>query len=224
MTNEYVPDVPAIILLGPPGSGKSTQAAFFEHMFGAAHIDIGAALRRVAQEQTSFGARVNEIIHNRKELVPDEVIRMVLIREFEQLPANQPVVIDGAPRCESQIADVLSVIRDFGRSFRGVVFLDLSVDDSVCRISKRFSCGECGRKVIVGTDVPESGSSCPDCGGRLTQREDDTEEGVRKRYQVFHDLTLPVLEYFKHQGKLFRISAKEEPKDVLLQIRHHISL
>lgn len=216
--------IPAIVLLGPPGSGKSTQAAFFEHMFGAAHIDIGAALRRVAQEQTPFGARVNEIIHDRKELVPDEIIHTVLIREFERLPKDQPVVVDGAPRCESQIEDVLSAIRDFGRNFRGVVFLDLPVEESVRRISKRYSCSECGRKIIVGTDVPDADSPCPDCGGKLVQREDDTEAGVRKRYQVFHDLTLPVLEYFEREGTLFRISAQEEPKDVLLQIRHRISM
>ncbi len=218
------PRVPAIILLGPPGSGKSTQADLFQSVFRAAHVDIGGALRCVASEPTPFGSRVNMIINDRKELVPDAVIRTVLERELERIPADQPVVIDGAPRCKGQIDDVLGLIRDSGRSFRGVVLLDLPVEASIERISKRFFCGGCGRKFVVGTDVPDAVSPCPDCGGALVQREDDTEEGVRKRYRVFHESTYPVIRHFEEQGLLFRVSALLEPREVLSEIRHYLSM
>jgi len=224
MTESTRGPVPAIVLLGPPGSGKSTQADLFESVFRAAHIDVGDALRRVAGDRTPFGERVREIIHVRKELVPDEIVRAVLERELERIPDHQPIVIDGAPRCESQVDDILSIIRDSGRAFKGVVFLDLPVEASIDRISRRFSCSECGRKVIIGTDVPDAGTSCPDCGGRLVRREDDSEEGVRKRYRVFHDSTVPVLRRFEEEGKLFRVSALLSPREVLTEIRNRMVL
>ncbi|NTW14067.1 MAG: nucleoside monophosphate kinase [Candidatus Moranbacteria bacterium] len=210
---------PVIVLLGPPGSGKSTQADFFVKQLGAVHIDIGGALRNVAHEDTAFGREVDEIIHVRRELVPDDIVRAVLEREFRTIPPEKLVIVDGAPRSEEQVDDVFSVVRDAGRKFLGAVFIVLPVEESVDRISKRYSCGECGRKFILGTNISDALTPCPDCGGTVVQRQDDTVEGVRKRWQVFHDNTLPVLRRFERKGVLTRVSGRQTSEEIFTQIR-----
>lgn len=215
---------PVIVLLGPPGSGKSTQADFFVGRLGAVHIDIGGALRKVAHEKTPLGEEVDEIIHVRKELVPDDIVRAVLERELRSIPSEKLVIVDGAPRSEEQVADVFSVIRDAGRKLLGAVFIVLPVEESVDRISKRYSCGGCGKKFILGATLADATGSCPDCGGAIIQRQDDTEEGVRKRWRVFHDNTLPVLRHFERKGILARVSGQQSSEEIFAQIRKDFGL
>lgn len=209
----------AYILLGPPGSGKSTQADIFKREFGAAHIDMGAALRAAAQEGTPFSEKLNESINQKRELVPDEIVRAVLERELRKIPAGKPVILDGAPRRESQINEVFSVLEHFGKDLQGAIFIELSESDSVDRISRRFSCADCGAKFILGKDYAAAGERCPRCGGRVTQRADDTPEGVRKRWKVFHDETMPVLAYFERKGMLIRVSGLSDPDGTFGDIR-----
>ncbi|MBP9751524.1 MAG: nucleoside monophosphate kinase [Candidatus Moranbacteria bacterium] len=209
----------AYILLGPPGSGKSTQADIFKREFGAAHVDMGAALRAAAQEGTPFSEKLNESINKRRELVPDEIVRAVLESELRKVPAGKPVILDGAPRRESQINEVLSVLDRFGKDFQYAIFIELSEADSVERISRRFSCVDCGAKFVLGKDYAMQGDRCSHCGGRVTQRADDTPEGVRKRWSVFHDETFPVLSYFERKGKLIRVSGLSDPEGIFSDIR-----
>ncbi len=209
----------AYILLGPPGSGKSTQADYFGREFGAAHIDMGAALRSAAAEPTPFGAALSDIINNRRELVSDGIVRSILENELRKVGASRPVIIDGAPRCGSQVHVVISAIEESGRTFREAVFIDLSEEDSITRISRRFSCSECGRKLILGADLRTASSPCPVCGGEVSQRQDDTEEGVRTRFRVFRDETVPVIGYFEAEGKLLRVPGNKTAEAIWGDIR-----
>jgi len=208
----------AYILLGPPGSGKSTQADLFGREFGAAHIDMGAALRAAASERTPFGETLSDIINRRRELVPDGIVRSILENELRKVGPSRPVVIDGAPRRESQIQAVLSAIHGSGRELRKVILIDLSEEGSVARISKRFSCGSCGRKLILGADLPSETATCPSCGGAVSRREDDTEAGVRKRYRIFLEETLPVIADFEGRGGLLRVSGDRDADGIFSEI------
>lgn len=207
------------ILLGPPGSGKSTQADIFTREFGGEHLDMGAALRSAAQEPTPFGAKLNTIINQKRELVPDEIVEAVLEKELRRISSDRSIIVDGAPRRANQIHEVLSALNRHGKDFKKAIFVELSEEDSVDRISRRFSCLECGAKLVLGGNYAQVGDRCPQCGGKVGQRADDTPEGVRKRWQVFHDETLPVLEYFEKQGKLLRVSGKNDAETIFNDIR-----
>lgn len=209
----------AYILLGPPGSGKSTQSDILNREFGCEHIDMGSALRSAAQEPTPFGAKINDIINRKRELVPDEIVQAVLEQELRKMAPDRPVVVDGAPRRGSQIREVLSALNRHGKNFKKAIFVELSEEDSVDRISRRFSCTDCGARLILGGNYENVGDRCPQCGGRVGQRADDTAEGVRKRWQVFHDETLSVLDYFEEQGQLLRVSGKNDAETIFNDIR-----
>lgn len=219
---EIVNAAEAFILLGPPGSGKSTQAEMCRVKLGIEHIDMGAALRRAAQEPTPFGMKVNEMMNRRQQLVPDEIVRAVLENALRGMPKEQSVMIDGAPRRENQIDEVLFLIERYGKRFRKVIFIELSETDSVERISRRFSCLECGMKLIFGENFFDTKERCPSCGGAVAQRTDDTPEGVSRRWKIFHDDTMPVLRFFEGKGQLSRISGNTSPEKIFHEIERII--
>ena len=170
------------ILLGPPGSGKSTQAEYLNMRFGAVHLDMGGALRRAAAEPTAIGKKLYENINGEHALGPDGVMRAVLEEELGKVPE-----------------DVLSEA------------------DSIERISNRFACTACGAKLILGKDFAVGGA-CPSCGGAVTQRADDTREGVSTRWRIFHEDTVPVLDFFATHGKLIRVSGTEPAESISAKI------
>lgn len=219
MSQETKPN--AYILLGPPGSGKSTQAEIFKRELGVVHIDIGSALRMAAAEPTPFGEKLSRIMNEEGGLVSDDIVRAVLDAELRKIAPNNSIIVDGAPRRKSQIDEVLAAFERYGKSLQKAIFIELSREESVARISKRFSCTVCGAKLILGKNF-EADGMCPYCGGKVVQRDDDTPEGVRARWQVFHDETLPVLEYFEKNRKLIRVSGGNDPETIFHDIRQKL--
>ena len=212
------------ILLGPPGCGKSTQAALFVDRFGLARVEMGSELRKIAEEDSAIGREVKEVISVRHELVRDDLVLQVLERAFSQVPKGQGIVLDGAPRCENQIEEVLQAFKDRHSEVKKVIFIDLPKEISVERISRRFSCTGCGAKYVIGSDVPNAESLCPVCGGKLMQREDDTTEGIERRWKIFHDETRPVLEYFAKNGKLLWVRGEQSAEDIFRTILEGIDV
>lgn len=206
------------ILLGSAGSGKSTQAELLKSSLHLAHIDIGSELRAVAAHDTELGRQVNEIIHVKHEFVPDEVVLAVLTDAVRAVPETVGLLIDGIPRRESQIEKVLAVLQESGRTLNKLIFLDVPEAVSVERISKRYACEGCKRTYILGKNLIDSDKPCRYCGGHIAQRADDTEEGVRKRHQIFHQETLPVVKYFEGTGQLFHVNGNQETYQVFRQI------
>lgn len=210
------------VLLGSAGSGKSTQAELLKSSLHLAHIDIGAELRAVAAHDTELGRQVNEFINVKHEFAPDEVVFDVLADAVRSVPETVGLLIDGIPRRESQIEPVLQILQSTGRTLNKVIYIDVPEAVSVERISKRFACEGCKRTYILGKNLIDNTIPCRYCGGRITQRVDDTEDGVRKRHQIFHQETLSVIRYFESTGQLLTVDGNQETYKVFKYILEHV--
>jgi adenylate kinase len=210
------------VLLGSAGSGKSTQAELLKSSLHLAHIDIGAELRAVASHDTDLGRQVNEAINVKHEFVPDSVVFSVLEDAVRSVPETVGLLVDGIPRRESQVEKTIQALKDSGRTLNKVIFIDVPEAVSVDRISKRYACAGCKRAYILGKNLIDSNALCRYCGGHISQRADDTEEGVRKRHQIFHQETLPVVKYFESTGQLLQVDGNQETYKVFKYILEHI--
>lgn len=198
------------ILLGPPGSGKSTTAKILGAELGLHHIEIGSELRKVALEESELGRLVHDIIYGTKELVPDGIVGKVLKHALSGVTTG--VLLDGAPRQLSQIDEVDKALEEHGRSIERLIYLTLSLEDCITRISRRFLCQNCKAAYKQGIDTEVETGVCSKCKGVVTQREDDTPEGVAKRYQVFQTQTAPVVEFFREKGLVLEVGALGDPQ------------
>lgn len=207
------------ILLGPPGSGKSTQADFLVREMGAVHVDVGLALRKTAEMGTPLGKKVSDIMNHRMGLVPDDVVEEVLSGALASISSEQPVILDGAPRRMTQVGIVEEVLGTFERHADLAIYVALSEKESVRRISCRWMCSRCNHSFVAGVDFQKGKEVCPSCGATLVRRKDDTEDGVRKRFRVFATDTLPVVEHYRKKGTLLEVDGTKDPIAIFGDIR-----
>jgi len=211
-----------LIVLGPQGSGKGTQADLLSKEFDLEHIDMGGTLRQAAKMDTPLGREIYRIQNVTKTLVPSDILKKVLHLKFASLNREKGILIDGAPRTMDQVEYVESALQEFGRKISKVAFIDISEKESIERISKRWLCKNCKKGLIMGIDVKSQGDKCPECSGEIMQRIDDTEEGVKKRLEVFRKETLPVIEYFEKKGNLARINGEQSIEKVFEDVKKYI--
>jgi adenylate kinase len=196
-----------IVILGAPGSGKDTQAGFLAQALGYQIISTGDLMRILA----GHNDRVHEMIE-KGELIPDSVVEDELISAFVLLPEGQPVILDGYPRNMNQAQKINKILGENHRQLDKVLYLSVPDADLVERIAKRRVCKACG-------NIQIGGEACQNCGGKVTLRNDDKPESVKKRLAVFHETTEPMIEYFKKQGVLLEIDGRPAPKEVKEKIR-----
>lgn len=207
-----------IVILGPQGSGKGTQAHILAEEFDLAHIEMGLLLRNIAKEDSELGKKIDTIVNQRKELAPDEVVYSVLRESIEKIPQEKGIIFDGVPRRLEQIENVEKILSDYGRKIDAVVYISLPFEESVERITKRFGCVSCGAHLIMKEDVHSLEDKCPKCGGKISQRKDDTLEGITKRLNIFYKDTMPVIEYYKKNDLLYEVDGQRNVESVYLDI------
>ncbi|MFZ2975734.1 MAG: nucleoside monophosphate kinase [Candidatus Moraniibacteriota bacterium] len=207
-----------IVILGPQGSGKGTQAEKLAQKFDLEHIDMGKFLREVAKLDTSLGKQIHEIINIKKELVSDRILREVIHLKIMGLPRERGVVFDGVPRNIQQLNYFEEVIKESGRKIDKAILIKLSEEESLKRISKRRICEKCKKVFILGKDIQNEDEKCNICEGKIIQRIDDTKEGVMKRLKIFEQETMPMSEYYKKQGKFIEIDGDKEIEKVFEDI------
>lgn len=209
-----------LILLGPPGVGKGTQAKFLMEKLGAVQLSTGDLLRAAVREGTELGKTAKGYM-DRGELVPDEVI-LGLIREKMNELGDRPVIFDGFPRTIPQAEGLDSLLEELSMSVDKV--LELTVDDEVVvkRLGARRSCPKCGMVYNLLFAPPKNDNRCDDDGSELILRDDDREEVIRNRLKVYHDQTAPLSAYYQQQGKLVRVDGDGSVEDVRSRVEEAV--
>jgi len=193
-----------LILLGPPGAGKGTQAEILSKRLGIDTISTGVMLRAAIREGTELGKLAEKVINEGK-LVPDDVVVGIVKDRLSQDDCKNGFILDGFPRTTAQ-AEALTAS---GIEIDKVLSLEVSDDTIIERLSGRRECNKCGTPYHVVYKPSPAGDRCP-CGGELIQRADDNEETVKNRIEVYHNQTEPIKEYYQAKGKLVVAYGKEE--------------
>ncbi len=207
-----------IILLGPQGSGKGTQAKLLADEFELEHIEVGDALRKIKKQTTELGGKVAQIINSGK-LAPLSIITEIIKDKVEAVSKNKGIVFDGIPRTIAQIKPLENILKENGRYITHVFFIQISEEETVNRLSKRYICSKCGKIFVIEKDDVNKLQKCPKCGGDIIRRKDDTPEGIKQRLLLYKERTLPVAEYYRQKEKLIKINGEQSIKNVFNNIK-----
>ncbi|MFJ8021158.1 adenylate kinase [Streptomyces sp. NPDC096311] len=203
-----------IVLVGPPGAGKGTQAAFLAKNLGIPHISTGDLFRANISQGTELGKQAKAYMDAGK-LVPDEVTIGMAKDRMEQPDAANGFLLDGFPRNVSQAEALDEMLKAEGMKLDAVLDLEVPEDEVVKRIAGRRICRNDSSHVFhVTYKQPKKEGVCDVCGGELYQRDDDSEETVRTRLEVYHTQTEPIIDYYAAQGLVVTISALGKVEEV----------
>jgi len=185
-----------LVLLGPPGSGKGTQAERLKEQLGLPHVASGELFRENVGNETELGLLAKEYM-DRGQLVPDDVT-IAMVRERLQRPdCDDGVILDGFPRTLAQAQALDKMLAGTGRTLAGVLYINVPDKETVRRLSGRWICGQCQTPYHVVFSPPGDEGVCDECGGELYQRDDDRPETVRARLRVYHQQTAPLIDYYR---------------------------
>jgi len=202
-----------IIITGPQGSGKGTQAKFLAEELNLEHIEAGRLLRGLVDAGGVLGKKISEYLLAGT-LVPTPIlINEVLKPRLEQVAQERGIVFDGIPRRLVEALALEEMIALIGRKITHVFYIQISEEETYLRLGKRLTCRKCNQPLIAGVDVGGVADQCPHCGGELYQREDDTKKSIQKRLEVFQKETMLVIEHFRGKSLVHTINgAQSIPK------------
>ncbi|WP_026120330.1 adenylate kinase [Nocardiopsis potens] len=201
------------VLVGPPGAGKGTQAQILASELSIPKVSTGDIFRANVSGGTELGKRAKSYM-DRGDLVPDEVTNEMVRARLGEPDAREGFLLDGFPRNVAQAETLDGMLKEMGTGLDAVLELKVDEDEVVKRLSGRRSCRECGRVYHLDYDPPAKEGVCDACGGELYQRDDDREDVIRHRLQVYREQTEPLVAFYEEQGVLVTIEAIGEVTEV----------
>ena len=211
------------IFMGPPGSGKGTQAKLLTAELSIPHISTGDILRSEVAAGSELGLKVQAIM-DAGHYVSDDVMNQLIEQRFLQSDVEAGYILDGYPRTIDQAESLIGILRARGLATPKVFYFEVPTEVLVERITGRLSCPACGAVFHKTLNPPQKDNFCHYCGHEgLTSRADDDEATLRKRLEVFTTQTAPLLSFFEHHGALIRLNGLMSPRDLQGALRGHLS-
>lgn len=211
-----------LILVGPPGAGKGTQAERITQDFGLPYFATGNILRAAVAEGTELGKLAKSHM-DAGNLVPDELIIGVILEALDAEAASDGFLLDGFPRNRAQADELAAALEKVGRTLTAVLLIDVPDEEVIRRLSGRRTCAENGHTYHVDFDPPKQDGVCDHDGSPLVQRDDDKPETIKKRLSVYHQETEPLVEYYESRDLLRRFDGSRTPTEVHDHIRATIA-
>ena len=207
-----------LVLLGPPGAGKGTQAVKIADYFSIPHISTGDMFRRVVALKTELGEKAKSYME-KGQLVPDEIVIGIVKQRLDEADCQSGFLLDGFPRTVAQAEALDKALAAQKRQLDFVLNIKTSSEEIIKRLTGRRVCPTCGAVYHIIFKPPQSNLLCDNCKAKLVQREDDKEEIVKKRLQVYEEQTSPLLAYYSKTGKLKEINGGKAVDEVFAQIK-----
>jgi adenylate kinase len=211
-----------LVLLGPPGAGKGTQAKMMIEQYHIPQISTGDILRQAVKDGTPLGKEAKTYM-DKGELVPDELIINLVKERIKADDCKEGYIFDGFPRTVAQAEALDNVLEDLSTKLDAIVSIDVPEDEVVKRLSGRRTCKSCGTLYHIIYNPPTNEGICDKCGGDLFQRDDDNETTIRQRLTVYRDQTSPLIEYYSKQNLVKSIAGSGEPTEIFTAICEALS-
>ncbi len=206
-----------LILLGPPGAGKGTQAKLLVERYRFPQISTGDILREAVRAETALGLEAKSYM-DRGALVPDDVVVGIIRERTAREDCQRGYILDGFPRTIAQAEALAEMVRANGTGIDAVVSINLEDEELVRRLTGRLTCGQCGAMFQKSSNSPEKEGVCDHCGGGLKTREDDRPETVQRRLKVYRDQTEPLIRYYREAGLLREVDGLGGIEDIFERI------
>ncbi|HWD76191.1 MAG TPA: adenylate kinase [Solirubrobacteraceae bacterium] len=207
-----------LILFGPPGAGKGTQAERLRGDFPLAYIATGDMLRTNVKDETELGRKAKEYM-DAGDLVPDGLIVAMAAERLREDDAQDGFILDGFPRTLEQAHALDDQLAQMGRRVTAALLIDVPDEEVIRRLSGRRVCVKAGHNYHIEFDPPKHEGVCDQDGSRLIQRDDDKPDVIKNRLRIYHEKTKPLVEYYDERGLMRRIDGTREPADVHGHIR-----
>ncbi len=205
---------PVLILLGPPGAGKGTQARMLEEDFGLIQLSTGDLLRAAVAAGTEAGRKARAVMEA-GQLVSDDMVLAILKDRMTQPDVAKGVILDGFPRTAGQAASLDVLLADAGQKITAAISLEVDDEAMIGRVSGRYTCAKCGEGYHDEFKLPATVGVCDKCGGTdMKRRADDNAETVRERLKAYHAQTAPLIAYYATKGVLQKIDAMGAIADI----------
>ncbi len=211
-----------LVLLGPPGAGKGTQAENIVKHYGLDHISSGDLLREAVKQETDLGKKAESFM-TKGLLVPDDLVVELIKNRITKPESVKGFILDGFPRNVEQAKILKKMLSDVKKALNFVLSIEVSDESIIKRLSGRRTCSKCGKIFNINFGTPVDDNRCADCGGELFQRDDDKISTIRQRLETYRTQTTPLLSFYENDGILKRIKGENEIHKISTEIEEILS-